>query len=209
MSILQHSNSFRTISDVTIKNMAGHSHWAQIKRQKGVNDAKKAKVFTKLGKTITHAAREGGGDPQFNIALANAITQARAVNMPKDNIEKAIKKGTGELEGVHLEERTYEGYGPMGEAYLIEVLTDNINRTVAEIRHTFTHYQGSLGTTGSAAYIFAQDKENPSFYISIENLPDAQKVLELAEALDEHDDVTAVYTNFDIPDELTNKEANP
>ncbi len=175
--------------------MAGHSHWAQIKRQKAANDAKKGSLFTKLSKAISHAARQGGGDPSFNPTLADAIQKAKSYSMPKDTIDKAIKKGTGELQGGAMEEITYEGYGPAGEAYLINVLTDNKNRTVAEIRHIFSKRGGSLGTTGSAAYIFDQDN-NPTFTIPLEDPKLAESVLALAEALDDHEDVQEVFSNF-------------
>ena len=134
--------------------MSGHSKWSQIKRKKGVADAKRGQVFTKLIKEITVAARFGGGDPEGNARLRTAIAAAKAENMPKDNIERAIKKGTGELEGVTYEEFPYEGYGPGGAAVLVEVLTDNKNRTTAEIRHIFSRSGGNLGEAGSVAWMF-------------------------------------------------------
>lgn len=134
--------------------MAGHSKWAQIKRKKAVTDAKRGALFTKLIREITVAAREGGGDPDGNPRLRLAIDTARAANMPADNIDRAIKKGTGELEGVSYEEIVYEGYGPGGVALYIETLTDNQNRTVAEVRHLLTKHGGSLGTAGSVAWQF-------------------------------------------------------
>jgi YebC/PmpR family DNA-binding regulatory protein len=118
--------------------MAGHSKWAQIKRKKAVTDAKRGALFTKLIKEITVAARQGGGDPDGNPRLRTAIDTAKAANMPNDNIERAVKKGTGELEGVSYEEATYEGYGPGGAAILVQVTTDNLNRTVAAVRHAFS-----------------------------------------------------------------------
>jgi YebC/PmpR family DNA-binding regulatory protein len=134
--------------------MSGHSKWSQIKRKKGAADAKRGQVFTKLIKEITVAARFGGGDPEGNARLRTAIAAAKAENMPKDNIERAIKKGTGELEGVTYEEFPYEGYGPGGAAVLVEVLTDNKNRTTAEIRHIFSRSGGNLGEAGSVAWMF-------------------------------------------------------
>lgn len=134
--------------------MAGHSKWAQIKRKKAANDAKRGQMFTKLIREITVAAREGGGDPNFNPRLRLAVDTAKAANMPADNIERAIKRGTGELEGVSYEEITYEGYGPGGVALYIETLTDNANRTVAEVRHILSKHGGSLGQAGSVAWQF-------------------------------------------------------
>lgn len=134
--------------------MAGHSKWSTIKRKKAANDAKRGKLFTSLIREITVAAREGGGDPNFNPRLRLAIETARNANMPADNIDRAIKRGTGELEGVQYEEIVYEGYGPGGVAIYIETLTDNANRTVAEIRHILSRNGGSLGTTGSVAWQF-------------------------------------------------------
>jgi YebC/PmpR family DNA-binding regulatory protein len=134
--------------------MSGHSKWATIKRKKAVLDAKKGKIFTKLIKEITIAAREGGGDPAGNPRLRLAVDNAKAQNMPQDNIDRAIKKATGELEGVTYHELTYEGYGPAGVALLVEVATDNKNRTVAEVRHIFSKNGGSLGETGSVAWMF-------------------------------------------------------
>ena len=134
--------------------MSGHSKWSTIKRKKGAADAKRGKMFTKLIKEITIAAREGGGDPGANPRLRLAIDNAKAANMPADNIERAIKKATGELEGVIFHELTYEGYGPSGVAVIVEAATDNKNRTVAEVRHLFSKYNGSLGENGSVAWMF-------------------------------------------------------
>jgi YebC/PmpR family DNA-binding regulatory protein len=134
--------------------VAGHSKWAQIKRKKAANDAKRGQMFTRLIREITVAAREGGGDPNFNPRLRLAIDTAKAANMPADNIERAIKRGTGELEGVHYEEVVYEGYAPGGVALYIQALTDNLNRTVAEVRHILNKHGGSLGTSGSVAWQF-------------------------------------------------------
>ncbi len=136
--------------------MAGHSKWANIQHRKKAVDAKRGKVFTRINREISVAAREGGGDPDTNPRLRLAIEKANAVNMPKDNIERAIKKATGDLEGVTYEELTYEGYAPGGVAILVECLTDNRNRTVAEVRHAFSKHGGNLGTDGSVAYLFAK-----------------------------------------------------
>src|SRR5574342_1249123 len=137
---------------VLFRVMAGHSKWKQIKRKKAVTDAKRGALFTRLIREITIAARAGGGDPDGNPRLRTAIDAAKAENMPLDNIERAIKKGTGELEGVTYEEVTYEGYGPGGAAILIQATTDNPNRTVAEIRHVFTRQGGNLGASNSVAW---------------------------------------------------------
>lgn len=136
--------------------MSGHSKWSTIKRKKAAEDAKRGKIFTKLIREITVAAREGGGDPDMNPTLRTAVDNAKAQNMPSDNIEKAIKRGTGELEGVDYEEVTYEGYGPGGVALFIECLTDNENRTVAQIRHILSKHGGNLGKDGSVAWMFDQ-----------------------------------------------------
>jgi YebC/PmpR family DNA-binding regulatory protein len=134
--------------------MSGHSKWATIRRKKGALDAKRGKLFTKLIKEITIAARDGGGDPNGNPRLRLAVDNAKAANMPQDNIERAIKKATGELEGVHFEEFTYEGYAPAGIAVLVEVVTDNKKRTVAEVRHLFSKGGGNMGEVGSVAWMF-------------------------------------------------------
>lgn len=134
--------------------MSGHSKWATIKRKKAAIDAKRGKIFTKLIKEITIAARHGGGDPSGNPRLRLAVDNAKAQNMPQDNIDRAIKKATGELEGVTYHELTYEGYGPAGIAVLVEVATDNKNRTVAEVRHLFSKNGGSLGEGGSVSWMF-------------------------------------------------------
>ena len=134
--------------------MAGHSKWKQIKRKKAVTDARRGAAFTKVIREITIAARQGGGDPAGNARLRTAIEAAKAENMPWDNIDRAIKKGAGGLDGVQYEEVTYEGYGPGGAAILIQATTDNANRTVAEIRHLFTRYGGNLGAANSVAWMF-------------------------------------------------------
>ncbi len=248
--------------------MAGHSKWAQIKHKKAQVDAKKGKIFTKLVKEISVAARLGGGDPEKNPRLRVAIEKAREVNMPSDNIKRAIMKGTGELSGTTYEEVTYEGYGPGGVALLIEAMTDNKNRTVSEIRHLLSKHGGSLGESGCVSWLFekrgyilvdkktidedsllsialeagVEDVKNdpqeenyelifspedfrnikdslekagikialaeitmlPKNYISLEG-EDAEKMLKLMDALEDHDDVQNVYANFDIPDEAMKK----
>jgi YebC/PmpR family DNA-binding regulatory protein len=134
--------------------MSGHSKWANIQHRKGRQDEKRGKVFSRLGKEITVAAKMGGGDPAFNPRLRLAVDKAKAVNMPADNIDRAIKKGTGELEGVDYVEIRYEGYGIAGAAVIVDCLTDNRTRTVAEVRHAFTKYGGNLGTDGCVAFLF-------------------------------------------------------
>src|SRR6478752_5106648 len=134
--------------------MSGHSKWATIKHKKGALDAKRGKIFTRLIKEITMAAKAGGGDPEGNPRLRGAVAAAKAENMPADNIKRAIQRGTGELEGVSYEEITFEGYGPGGVALLVEVTTDNRNRTVSEIRHAFGKNGGNLGEAGSVSWMF-------------------------------------------------------
>jgi len=136
--------------------MSGHSKWATIKHKKGALDAKRGKIFTRLIKEITVAAKQGGGDPDGNPRLRGAIAAAKAENMPAENIKRAIQRGTGELEGVSYEEITYEGYGPGGVAVIIDVLTDNKNRAVSEIRHAFSKNGGNLGTEGAVAWMFSK-----------------------------------------------------
>lgn len=246
--------------------MAGHSKWANVKHRKARADAQKGKVFTKLAREIIVAAREGGGDLNANFRLRLAVQKAREANMPSDNINRAIQKGCGEGESVSLEQISYEGYGPGGVAVLLEILTDNRNRTAAEIRHIFSRRGGSMGESGCVAWMFnrkgyftidkkeglpseddlmtlaleagAEDfKEEDGSYIiitppedfetlkdkfteqninfstaeitmvpvntvPIEDPEEASKVLNLLEALEEHDDVQNVYANFDIPEEI-------
>ena len=143
--------------------MSGHSKWSTIKRKKSAQDAKRGRIFTKLAREITIVAREGGGDPESNFKLRLAVDRARTANMPKDNIERAIKRGTGELRGEELEELRYEGYGPNGVALLIQVLTDNRNRTVSDVRRVLSKHGGSLGAAGCVAWLF-----KPQGYITIE-----------------------------------------
>jgi YebC/PmpR family DNA-binding regulatory protein len=156
--------------------MAGHSKWANIKHRKGAADARRGKVFTKLIKEIITAARLGGGDINANPRLRSAVLAAKAENMPKDNWERAIKKGTGELEGVNYEEATYEGYGPGGAAVFIESLSDNKNRAVSEIRHALTKHGGNMGENGCVALMF--DKKG---YLVVEkSVIDEEKLMETA-----------------------------
>ena len=136
--------------------MSGHSKWHTIKHKKGAADAKRGKVFTRVIKELTVAARNGGGDPEMNPRLRTIVAEAKAVNMPAENIKRAIQRGTGELPGVNYDEITYEGYGPGGAALIIEALTDNRNRTVGELRHTLTKYNGNLGESNSVAWMFAK-----------------------------------------------------
>jgi YebC/PmpR family DNA-binding regulatory protein len=239
--------------------MAGHSKWKQIKRKKAVTDARRASSWTKVIREITVAAKSGGGDPGGNPRLRTAIDAAKAVNMPNENIDRAIKKGTGELEGSVYEELTYEGYGPGGAAIFIEVTTDNANRTVAEIRHAFSRNGGNLGASNSVAWMFdrkgqiyldathhdedstleaaldagAEDfaREGDQYVVTttpagfhavqdalrsrglvpdsaeLAMVPrntvrvegaDAERIIRLVEALEELDDVSKVFSNFDI-----------
>lgn len=155
--------------------MAGHSKWANIQHRKKAQDAKRGKIFTRINRELSVAAREGGSDPDTNPRLRLAIDKANAANMPKDNIERTIKKAAGELEGVNYEELRYEGYAPGGVAVMIECLTDNRNRTVAEVRHAFTKHGGNLGTDGSVAYLFSK--------VGVLNFPpgtDEDQVMEVA-----------------------------
>jgi len=239
--------------------MSGHSKWHSIKHKKGALDAKRGKVFTRIIKELTVAARVGGGDPNMNPRLRTIIADAKAANMPADNIQRAIRRGTGEEPGVTYEEVTYEGYGPGGAAVIIEVLTDNRNRTVGELRHMLTKHGGNLGESNSVAWMFTKkgyiviekakaqedtlmdavldagaddlrdDDDNwevltapsafeavreavkklgvepasaevamlPQNYVKLEGKP-AQQMVRLMEALDEHDDVQHVWSNFDI-----------
>ena len=239
--------------------MSGHSKWHTIKHKKGAADAKRGKVFTRVIKELTVAARNGGGDPEMNPRLRTIVAEAKAVNMPAENIKRAIQRGTGELPGVNYDEITYEGYGPGGAALIIEALTDNRNRTVGELRHTLTKYNGNLGESNSVAWMFAKkgyivvdksaaDEEKllnavleaggddlrddgdsweiisepaafeavrdavkalgiepasaeiamiPQNYVKLEGR-DAQQMLKLMDALDDHDDVQHVWANFDI-----------
>jgi len=156
--------------------MSGHSKWSSIRHKKGALDAKRGKLFTKIIREITISAREGGGDPDANSRLRTVIAKAKEANMPKDNIEKAIKKGTGELEGCNFEEITYEGYGPSGVAIIIDTMTDNKNRITAEIRSILTKSGGSLGENGCVAWIF---EKKGLFIVSAEKY-DENTIMEIA-----------------------------
>ncbi len=242
--------------------MSGHSKWATIRHKKGAMDAKRGKLFTKLIKEITVSARLGGGDMESNPRLRTAVAKARTNNMPKDNIDRAVKKGTGELEGVDYTEIIYEGYGPGGVAIMVEALTDNRNRTAADVRSIFSKGGGNLGENGCVSYLFqrkgaivydaetyGEDEvlekaleagvddvetsgdaievtcrpeqfnqvlefmQSAGFvhrYAEISNVPDSTvtldhektaKALKLIETLDDHDDIQAVSSNLDIPDD--------
>ncbi len=179
--------------------MSGHSKWANIKRKKEVTDAKKSKIFSKMSKLISVAARSGG-DPDANPTLRLAVERAKEARMPKENIDRAIAKGSGQGGGVSFIETIYEGFGPNGEAFYIRALTDNINRTVAEIRNIFSKHGGSLGGQGSTSYIFLPDPDNPSYMVDVDSVS-AKKLEELLEELDDHDDIQDVYANFELPEE--------
>ncbi len=239
--------------------MSGHSKWATIKHKKAATDAKRGKMFTRIIKEIMIAARSGGGDPDANPRLRKAVTDAKGVSMPADNIKRAIMRGTGELEGGQIEEITFEGYGPGGAAVLVQVATDNRNRTVSEIRHVFSKNGGNLGEQGSVAWMFerkgqiivskdkagedqlmnlvleagAEDMRDSGEDWEVVSAPEsheavlesikkagitptseeigmlpknltklegknAQAMLRLSEALEEHEDVQNVYSNFDM-----------
>ncbi len=243
--------------------MSGHSRWSQIKRKKAKTDVQRGKLFSKILREITVAARHGGGDPKANMRLKAAIEAAREANMPQENIKRAIQKGTGELPGEAYEEITYEGYAPGGVAVMVRVLTDNRNRTAPEIRHVFEKHGGNMGASGSVAWMFerkgiiqvdaerigedellaqaleagATDMRRTEKVFEITTAPaemdavraaleqhrvpvlsaevtfvpqstvrvegkEAPQVLRLIEALEELDDVQAVYANYDIPDEI-------
>lgn len=156
--------------------MSGHNKWSSIKHKKGKADAQRGRAFTKITREIITAAKIGGGDPDGNARLRAAVLAAKAVNMPNDNISRAIKKGTGELEGVSYEEFMYEGYGPNGVAVLVKVLTDNKNRTVADVRHIFTKYNGNLGETGCVNWMFSK---KGTLSVPKEGL-DEEKLIEIA-----------------------------
>ncbi|MEE9168666.1 MAG: YebC/PmpR family DNA-binding transcriptional regulator [bacterium] len=243
--------------------MSGHSKWSSIKHKKSRTDAQRGKIFTRLIKELTVAARTGGGDESANPRLRAAIAAAKAGNMPQANIEKAIQRGTGELPGVTYEDMTYEGYGPGGAALMIRTLTDNKNRTVAEVRHLFGKYNGNLGESGSVSWIFdkkgviqvnaeglteddvflvaleagahdikndgrvfeiftppekldetkkaleeagfgvvmAESTMHPQNFVTLEG-KQAEQMLKLMDALDEHDDVQDVFSNFDIDERI-------
>ena len=178
--------------------MAGHNKWSKIKRQKAKEDKKKSKKWARLAREITVAAREGGGDPEMNADLSNAIERAEAENMAKDTIERAIKRGTGELEGQNYEPATYEGYAPHGIAVFVDAMTDNNNRTVADLRYVFSKYSGNLGKDGSVSYLFEQKGQ---FVIPADGL-DELELFEIvvdagAEDLEQDGDTFIVTTSVD------------
>lgn len=186
--------------------VSGHSKWSTIKRDKAVNDSKKSQVFTKLTRAITVAAKKGA-DSETNATLRVAIEKAKEARMPKDNIDRAVQKGSGGGDGAQFDEVAYEGYGPEGVAFFVKALTDNKNRTVAEVRNIFSKHGGSMGGAGSTAYIFI-DPENPVFELEITDAKKAHTILALADALEDHDDVSDVYSNFKIADALLADLAN-
>jgi len=195
--------------------MSGHSHWATIKRKKGAADAKKGKIFTRLAREIVIAAREGGGDPSMNVRLAMAIDKSKAANMPKDSIDRAVKRGTGDdKEGVKFEEILYEGYAPNGVALMIECVTENRNRTVAELRHILTRSGGRMGDPGSVSWQFDR---MTYFAISSENY-DFDQIFELAveagaDDIKQDDELIEIFGSAnsfkDIADHLNKSNIKP
>jgi len=177
--------------------MSGHSHWAGIKHKKSITDARRGKLFSKISRLISIAAKEKGGDPETNSQLRLAIEKAKEVNMPKDNIDKAIKRGTGQIAGSQIEEFIYEAYGPAGVAIIITGITDNKNRTLAEIKHVLSKFKAKLAEAGSVKYLFDKQGKDWQPKYPLEADPQAQKQLEnLFEALDENEDVQEVYSNL-------------
>jgi YebC/PmpR family DNA-binding regulatory protein len=177
--------------------MSGHSHWSGIKHKKGIQDAKRAKIFTKLAKPIVIAAREGGGNPDTNFKLKIAIDQARSFNMPKDNIERAVKRGTGEIKGADITEVVYEAFGPGGIMMIIKTLTDNTNRTVSEIKTILSKVGGKFGGPGSVMWNFERSQQEympKNKFVADENVKN--KYEKLLEALDDQDDVEEIYDNL-------------
>lgn len=156
--------------------MSGHSKWANIKRKKGANDAIRGKITTKIGREITIAVRMGGGDPTGNMRLKLALSKAKANNIPKDNIQRAIQKGLGAAEGSNYEELTYEGYGPAGSAIMLDILTDNRNRSAADVRHIFSKYGGNLGETGCVGWMF---KQKAVFIVEKETFEDEDELMSI------------------------------
>ena len=178
--------------------MAGHSKWANIKHRKARQDAKRAKVWTKVIREVTVAARIGGGNVEDNPRLRAAVDNALSVNMPRDTIDRAVKRGAGGEDGAEVEELTYEGYGPSGVAILVEAMTDNRNRTVAEVRHAFTKYGGNLGTDGSVAYLFSKQG-----LLSFSANTNEETILEIAleagaeDVESDESGITTVFTSFE------------
>ncbi len=177
--------------------MSGHSKWSNIKHQKGIADAKRGKLFSKISRLISVAAKEKGTDPESNPKLRTAIEKAKEANMPKDNIERAIKKGTGQLEGSQIEEVAYEAYGPAGVALIIQTITDNKNRTLSEIKSVLNKHGAKMAEAGSVRYMFRRQGEEWIANYEIEVDPKSKSQLErLFEALDENDDVQEIYSNL-------------
>ncbi len=179
--------------------MSGHSKWSKIKHQKKITDARKGKIFSKMAKMIAVVARKGG-DQNMNPSLRLAIEQARSVNMPNDNIERAIKKGTGEDKAEQLEEITYEAYGPSGTPMIIETITDNKNRTLAEIKHILSSFNSKLAETGSVKYLFDKKERDwvPKYSTNVTDEKLKDQLEKLFEALDEHDDVKEIYSTINL-----------
>lgn len=178
--------------------MSGHSHFSTIKHKKAITDSRRGKIFSRLAKIISIAAKKGG-DPDMNPSLRLAIEKARQANMPNDNVQRAIKRGTGEDKSAILEEITYEAYGPNGTPLIIETITDNKNRTVSEIKHILSNHNGKLADTGSVKYMFEKKNEEwiPKYSIDIdENLKN--KLTKLFEELDENEDVKDIYSNINL-----------
>jgi YebC/PmpR family DNA-binding regulatory protein len=178
--------------------MSGHSHSKTIKHRKDAVDAKRGKIFSKISRLISIAVKEKGGDPETNPKLKLAIGKARSVNMPKDNIEKAIKRGTGQLADAKMEEFIYEAYGPAGVALIIEGITDNKNRTLAEIKHILSRFNGKLAEAGSVKYLFDKKGEDwlPKYPLEITGQRIKEQLEKLFEALDENEDIQEIYSNL-------------
>lgn len=182
--------------------MAGHNRWTQIKRLKAVKDAKKSSAYTKISKMITIAVKTGGGaDPEYNFKLKAAIDKAKEARMPKDNIERAIEKGSGKNSEDDIKEVIFEGYLVAGVAVMVFAATENNNRTSNEIRTIFSKAGGSMGTSGSVAYIF--DNKTALYPVIIEDEKLAKEIIEAIETLEEHDDVIEVISNFDIAENIS------
>jgi len=178
--------------------MSGHSHWSSIKHKKGAVDVKRGKIFSKISRLINIATREKGEDPESNPKLRVAINKAKEANMPKDNIERAIKKGAGQIDGVKMEEISYEAYGPAGIALIIDVITDNKNRVLSEIKHILSRFDGKMAETGSVKYLFDKKVEKwmPKYPIEITDEKTKSQLEKLFDALDENDDTQEIYSNL-------------
>jgi len=179
--------------------MSGHSHWSGIKHKKEITDKKRGKIFSNLAKIIEIAARRGK-DPDSNPSLRMAIEKAKSYNLPNENIDRAIKKGTGETKGNQAEEIIYEAYGPNGTPIIIEVLTDNKNRTISEIKHILNICNGKLASEGSVKYLFdkVEGEWKPKYTIDIADQVQKEQLIKLFEALDENDDVNEIYSNINL-----------